>query len=196
MSAQASETMEARLAKLPLLRLDTRTVVGSLLLAVAFSANMQITERLDQIWTGGLAVPLGATFFQLWGPTAVVFFGLTGALILSNFNPIIAVLSATHPLAWSFFFLNMANSIPMTFLMRWHLRTKGELTLIPLMIYVAISESAALIVEAVGIHANLLHLPLGTIVWLFLWQLLMGVFIGAPMGYYFYKSVARAGVFR
>jgi len=98
----ASLTVEERLARGPILRGDTRTLVGSLLLAVAFSANMQITERLDQIWTGGLGVPLGHTFAQLWWPTAAIYFGLTGALIVANFNPIIAVLSATHPLAWSF----------------------------------------------------------------------------------------------
>src|SRR5918999_3266809 len=83
---------EQRLATLPILRGDTQTLVGALLLAVAFSVNMQITERIDQIWTAGLGVPLGHTFAQLWWPTAVIFFGLTGALIVANFNPLIAVL--------------------------------------------------------------------------------------------------------
>ena len=108
-----STSAEVRLAEQPMLRLDTRTIVGALLLGVAFSATMQITERLDQLWTGGLAVPLGFTFGQLWWPVTVIFFGLTGALVASNFNPILAVLSATHPLAWSFFFLNMSETIPL-----------------------------------------------------------------------------------
>src|SRR5215472_16991897 len=105
--SEAALTVEERLARGPFFRGDTRTLVGSLLLAVAFSANMQITERIDQIWTGGLGVPLGHTFAEVWWPTAAIYFGGTGALIVANFNPIIAVLSATHPLAWSFFFLNM-----------------------------------------------------------------------------------------
>jgi hypothetical protein len=196
MSAQTMESAEARLARQPLLRLDTRTVVGSLLLAVAFSANMQITERIDQVWTGGLAVPLGYTFANLWWPTAVIFFGLTGALIVSNFNPILAVLSATHPLAWSFFFLNMSETIPLTFLFRWHLRNKGELTLVPFLTYIAICAGIANIVQAIGLYGIVLKLPFNTILPLILWQWLMGVFIGGPMGYYLYKSVARAGVFR
>src|SRR2546425_12464951 len=111
-TATASLTVEERLARGPILRGDTRTLVGSLLLAVAFSANMQITERLDQIWAGGLGVPLGHTFAQLWGPTAGIYFGLTGALIVSNFNPIIAGLSATPPLGLSVFFLNIVQMIP------------------------------------------------------------------------------------
>src|SRR5215510_15635349 len=121
--AEAALTVEERLARGPFFRGDTRTLVGALLLAVAFSANMQITERIDQIWTGGLGVPLGHTFAQLWWPTAVIYFGLTGALIISNFNPIIAVLTATHPLAWSFFFFNMAWAIPNTFVFRHWIRT-------------------------------------------------------------------------
>src|SRR5258708_14725992 len=122
-------TVEERLARGPFLRGDTRTLVGALLFAVAFSANMQITERIDQIWTGGLAVPLGHTFAQLWWPTAVIFFGLTGALVVANFNPIIAVLSATHPLAGSFFFLHMAEIGAPALLFRRHVRPRSDTTL-------------------------------------------------------------------
>src|SRR5215813_11643696 len=80
--AEAALTVEERLARGPFFRGDTRTLVGSLLLAVAFSANMQITERIDQIWTGGLGVPLGHTFAEVWWPTAAIYFGGTGGLIV------------------------------------------------------------------------------------------------------------------
>ena len=189
-------SVEARLAEQPLLRGDTRTIVGALLLGVAFSANMQITERLDQIWTGGLAVPLGYTFANLWWPTTVIFFGLTGALLASNFNPLIAVLSATHPLAWSFFFLNMANTVPLVFLFRWHLRSRGEITFVPFMLYVAIAVAAANLVQAIGIYVMVMGLGFGQILTFILWQYVMGVGIGGPMGYYLYRSVSRSGVFR
>lgn len=195
-TAEAAGSAEARLASQPMLRLDTRTVVGALLFAVAFSANMQITERLDQVWTGGLAVPLGHTFAQLWWPSSVAFFGLTGALIVANFNPIIAVLSATHPLAWSFFFLNMAETIPLAFMFRWHMKTRGALTFVPFLVYVAIGDFIANTVQAIGIYQTILGLPFNTYVGLFLWQWLMAVIIGGPMGYYLYKALIRAGVFR
>jgi hypothetical protein len=74
----------------PLLPLDTKSIVGSVLLAVCFSINMQITERLDNL-TGVAIAPftgipvanwLGYMFLNLWYPTAVIFFGLTGALII------------------------------------------------------------------------------------------------------------------
>ena len=194
--ASATTSVEARLAQQPILRLDTRTIVGALLLGVAFSATMQITERLDQLWTGGLAVPLGYTFAQLWWPTTVIFFGLTGALIASNFNPIIAVLSATHPLAWSFFFLNMAETIPLAFMFRWHLRNRGEITFGAFMVYIAIGAAAANIVQAIGLYWIVLGLGIGQIITFILWQYLMAVIIGGPMGYYLYKSVSRSGVFR
>ena len=196
MTAQSTSSVEARLAQQPIFRLDTRTIVGALILGVAFSATMQITERLDQLWTGGLAVPLGHTFAQLWWPTTVIFFGLTGALIAANFNPIIAVLSATHPLAWSFFFLNMAETIPLAFMFRWHLRTKGEIAFVPFMIYIAIGDALANLVQALGLYVVVLGLGFGQIVTFFLWQWIMAVVIGGPMGYYLYKSVSRAGVFR
>jgi len=196
MAVASATSVEARLAQQPILRLDTRTIVGALLLGVAFSATMQITERLDQLWTGGLAVPLGYTFAQLWWPTTVIFFGLTGALIASNFNPIIAVLSATHPLAWSFFFLNMAETIPLAFLFRWHLRNRGEITFGAFMTYIAIGTAIANIVQAIGLYMIVLGLGFGQIITFILWQFAMALIIGGPMGYYLYKSVSRSGVFR
>ncbi len=194
--ATAALTVEERLARGPMLRGDTRTLVGALLLAVAFSANMQITERIDQIWTGGLGVPLGHTFAQLWWPTAVIYFGLTGALIVSNFNPIIAVLSATHPLAWSFFFLNMSEMIPLAFLFRAQFRRNPDISLATFVLFVAVCDGFVNIVQALGLYVVVLELGFGQIVVLFFWQWLMATIIGAPMGYAFYRAVRRAGVFQ
>jgi hypothetical protein len=188
-------SVEERLARGPFLRGDTRTLVGALLFAVAFSANMQITERIDQIWTGGLAVPLGHTFAQLWWPTAVIFFGLTGALIVANFNPIIAVLSATHPLAWSFFFLNMAEMVPLAFLFRGHFLRNRDISLPTFLLYIAIGDFLANVVQAIGLGIVVLKLDAGQIILLFIWQWLMAIVIGGPMGYYFYRAVRRSGVF-
>lgn len=191
-------TTEERLAREPALRLDTRTIVGSLLLAVAFTATMQITERIDQIWTGGMAVPLGHTFAQAWWPVACIFFGLTGALIIANFNPILAVLSATHPLAWSFFFLNMAETIPLYFMFRWYLRNRGPLTFVPFVVIVAIGDFLANLVQAIALSGAILKLPLlgvPSIVFLFIWQWGMAVIIGGTIGWYIYRSFSRAGVF-
>jgi hypothetical protein len=188
-------TVEQRLARGPFLRGDTRTLVGSLLLAVAFSANMQITERIDQIWTGGLAVPLGHTFAQLWWPSAAIYFGLTGALIVANFNPLIAVLSATHPLAWSFFFLNMAELIPLAFLFRAWFRRHPDISLPMFVLYISATDFFVNIIQALGLYVVVLKLGFTQIVILFLWQWLMATVIGAPMGYAFYRAVRRAGVF-
>jgi hypothetical protein len=186
---------EQRLATLPILRGDTKTLVGALLLAVAFSVNMQITERIDQIWTAGLGVPLGHTFAQLWWPTAVIFFGLTGALIVANFNPLIAVLSATHPLAWSFFFLNMAEMIPLAFLFRAHFKRHSDISFPTFALYIAITDGLANLVQAIGLYQVVLKLELSQTIGLFFWQWGMAVTIGSIMGYSFYTAVRRSGVF-
>jgi len=191
----AALTAEQRIAQGPSLRGDTKSLVGALLLAVAFSVNMQITERIDQVWTAGVAVPLGHTFAQLWWPTAVVFFGLTGALIVSNFNPIIAVLSATHPLAWSFFFLNMAEMVPLAWLFRAHFRRQNDISLPTFMLYVAVGDGLANLVQAVGLYGVVLKFELKQIVVLFLWQWGMAVIIGSLMGWAFYQAVRRSGIF-
>jgi hypothetical protein len=191
----AAATVEQRLARGPFFRGDTRTLVGSLLLAVAFSANMQITERIDQIWTGGLGVPLGHTFAEIWWPTAAIYFGGTGALIVANFNPIIAVLSATHPLAWSFFFLNMTALFVEAFLFRAWFQRNPEIGFIRFCVYVAIADLATSIVQLIGLNIIVLKLSFNLNVILFFWQWLMASLIGGPMGYAFYRAVSRSGVF-
>lgn len=188
-------SVEQRLAFGPVLRTETKWLVGALLLAVAFSVNMQITERIDQIWTGGLAVPLGHTFAQLWWPTAVIFFGLLGALVVANFNPLIAVMSATHPLAWSFFFLNMAEMIPLAFLFRAHFKRHSDISFPRFWLYIAIGDGLANLVQAVGLSRVVLQLEFDQIVGYFFWQWGMAITIGAAMGYSFYRAVRRAGVF-
>lgn len=188
-------TAEQRFASGPTLRTDTKTLVGALLLAVAFSVNMQITERIDQIWTGGLAVPLGHTFAQLWWPTAVIFFGLTGALVVANFNPLIAVMSATHPLAWSFFFLNMAEMVPLAFIFRAHFKRHSDISFPRFWLYIAIGDGLAILVQAIGLNKVVLQLEFAQNLGYSLWQWGMAITIGAAMGYSFYKAVRRAGVF-
>ena len=188
-------TVEERLARGPFFRGDTRTLVGSLLLAVAFSANMQITERIDQIWTGGLGVPLGHTFAEVWWPTAAIYFGGTGAFIVANFNPIIAVLSATHPLAWSFFFLNMTCLFIEAFAFRAWLRTHNDVNIWVFLAIVCVADFATSIVQLIGLNIIVLHLSTNLNILLFFWQWLMATFIGGPMGYAFYRAVRRSGVF-
>lgn len=194
-AARRSETLEQRLARKPLLALDTQTIVGSVLLAVAFSATMQITERIDQATTGGMAVWLGYTFANLWWPVTVILFGLTGALITANFNPIIAVLTATHPLAWSFFFLNMAWTVPFALLTKYHMRSGRELTLKWFWLYSAIANTISILGFIFGIYLTVLKVPVNVWFPFAAWMWLMGVIPGTLMGWYLYRRVVAAGIF-
>lgn len=185
----------------PLLPLDTKAIVGSVLLAVCFSINMQITERLDNL-TGVAIAPftgvplanwLGYTFLNLWFPTSVIYFGLTGALIASNFNPIIAVLTATHPLAWSFFFFNMAWAVPNTFVFRYLIQSGRELTMGRFVGACAVGQFFA----ATMFGILMLIVAPGALGWVYfaipLWNWIM-VIPGGIMGFYFFNAVRSSGV--
>ena len=185
----------------PLLPLDTKSIVGSVLLAVCFSINMQITERLDNL-TGVAIAPvtgvplanwLGYMFLNLWYPVAVIFFGLTGALIISNFNPIIAIMTATHPLAWSFFFFNMAWAIPNTFVFRYWIQTGKELTMRRFILTCGIGQFFA----AVMFVILMLVVAPGAQPWVYFaipfWNWIMFI-PGGYLGYHFFNAVRNSGV--
>lgn len=185
----------------PLWPADTKSIVGSVLLAVCFSINMQITERLDTL-TGSLIAPLtgvpvanwlGFTFINLWFPVAVIYFGMTGALIAANFNPILAVLTATHALAWSFFFLNMCWSVPNCLVFRYFLRRGEELTMGRFIMICAVGQFIA----SVAFSLLMLIVFPGARWWAYilipLWNFVM-VIPGGMLGYWFFTSVRRSGV--
>lgn len=185
----------------PLWRTDTKAIVGSVLLAVCFSINMQITERLDTL-TGNLIAPitgvptanwLGYMGVVVWFSVTVIYFGLLGGLIIANFNPIIAVLTATHALAWSFFFINMAFAIPAAILFKYWLRNGYRLTFGRFALTCAISLAPSAVVFGI---LMLIVFP-GGAWWAYLaipfWNWIMFL-PGAALGYVFYQAVKRSGV--
>lgn len=171
---------------------DTRSIVGSVLLAVAFSANMQITERLDTATVGGIIPWIGLLFAGMWFTTACIYFGLTGGLIVATFNPIIAVLTATGPLAPVHFTINWSYNIPFALMAYQYLKHNHELTFRQYFVMCLI----ALIFIATGL------IP----VWLFLfkfnalqtaglwiWAVAMSV-PHALLGWYFLRAVSKSGI--
>lgn len=103
----------------------TSIIMASLFLALGFTVNMQITERIDTIMWGGISPLWGLFFFALWNAAGAMFFGLPGALIVANVNPIVANLTATNPLAPVFFATNSLYAIPMA-LWTWYFKEEGE----------------------------------------------------------------------
>ncbi len=173
-------------------RTDTRSIVGSVLLAVAFSANMQITERLDTATVGGIIPWTALPFGIMWFTTACFFFGMTGGLIVASFNPIIAVLTATGPLAPVHFTINWSFNIPMAIMAAYVLRRGLPITFTTYLTMVLIAE---------------LFLATGLIpVWLFLFKFnalqttglwLWAVLEAIPasiLGFAFVRTVAKSGV--
>lgn len=103
----------------------TAVIMASLFLALGFTVNMQISERLDTIMWGGISPLWGLFFFSLWIMPAAIFYGAPGALIVANINPIVANLTATNPLAPTFFATNSLYALPMA-LWTWYFKEPGE----------------------------------------------------------------------
>jgi len=130
---------------------STQVIMASLFLALGFTVNMQITERIDTISVGGVSPLWGLFFFALWNMAGAMFFGVSGAIIVANVNPIVANLTATNPLAPIFFATNTLYAVPMA-LCVWYLKKPGK----------------GLRVEQLG-FAHLLSIPLAVVPLAFIW---------------------------
>ena len=104
---------------------STQVIMASLFLALGFTVNMQITERIDTVMWGGISPLWGLFFFALWNMAGAIFFGIPGALIVANINPIVANLTATNPLAPTFFATNTLYAVPMA-LWAWYFKKPGQ----------------------------------------------------------------------
>lgn len=171
---------------------DTRAIVGSILLAVAFSANMQITERIDTATVGGIIPWTGMLVGGIWFTTACIWYGLTGGLIVASFNPIIAILTATGPLAPVHFTINWSYNIPFALMAYYVLRRQRELGWWTYFTMVMIAETL-LATSIVPVWLFLFQFSAAQTAGLWVWGVLMGI-PQAILGFYFVRYVARSGV--
>ena len=173
-------------------RTDTRSIVGSVLLAVAFSANMQITERLDTATVGGIIPWTAIPFGIMWFTTACFFFGMTGGLIVASFNPIIAILTATGPLAPVHFTINWSFNIPMALMAAYVLKKGKPIPYTTYLAMVMVSE-VAIATSLIPIWLFLFKFGAAQVAGLWLWAVAEGL-PGSILGFIFVRSVAKSGV--
>lgn len=175
----------------------TRAIVASVLFAVCFSATMQITERIDTAITGGVLDVLGGLFRNVWYWPASMYFGLTGGLIAANFNPIVAVLTATGPLAPAWFAVNTAHVIPQAFLCQNAFEkrraTKEGITLNYFLWKMVVVAHPFSLLPLIPVWLFVFKLPILFAAGLFL----LGWFTSIPggiIGFYLCRSIGRAGL--
>lgn len=171
---------------------STTVIMASLFLALGFTVNMQITERIDTIMWGGISPLWGLFFFALWNAAAAMFFGLPGALIVANVNPIVANLTATNPLAPVFFATNSLYAIPMA-LWTWYFKDEGE-GLTFLQVATAHVLSVPLAVVPLGfVWAFVLQMTPTVIAMWYVASCIAG-WLGILVAYPFAKKLLEAGV--
>ncbi len=176
---------------------STRAIVAAVLFAVCFSATMQITERIDTALDGGVLDILGGTFRNVWYWPAILYFGLTGGLIAANFNPIIAVLTATGPLAPAWFFVNTAHVVPAAFLAQNAFEkrraTKAGISLRDFLLSMVIPAHFFSLLPLIPVWLFVFKLPILFAVGLFF----LGWFTSIPggtIGFYLCRSIGRSGL--
>jgi hypothetical protein len=176
---------------------STRAIVASVLFAVCFSATMQITERIDTAMNGGVLDVLGGLFRNVWYWPAVLYFGLTGGLIAANFNPIIAVLTATGPLAPAWFFVNTAHVVPAAFLAQNAFEkrrpTKEGISLWYFLVFMVIPAHFFSLLPLIPVWLFVFKLPVLFAVGLFFLGWATSI-PGGTIGFYLSRSIGRSGL--
>ncbi|MCW4042645.1 MAG: hypothetical protein NWE90_02840 [Candidatus Bathyarchaeota archaeon] len=82
------------------LRINTRDILTSMVFGVTAGVFASILERIDTILTGGNATPLGYSNTYGWILLSAYLYGPFGALITTEVQAIIGLLTAANPLSW------------------------------------------------------------------------------------------------
>ena len=84
----------------PKLRLGIKDILTSTVLGVSAGVLASIFERVDAAFTGGNATPLGYTNTYSWLLLSAYLYGPLGALITTEVQALIGLLTVANPLSW------------------------------------------------------------------------------------------------
>lgn len=171
---------------------STTTIMAALFLALGFTVNMQITERIDAVLFGGVSPLLGIFFFAMWNAAGGMFYGVPGALIVANINPIVANLTATNPLAPTFFATNTLYALPLAIFAYYFKRPGKGMTFQKFAIAHCLAIPLTLIPLSL-IHIFVLEFTLSVVAGWYVAGIVFG-YAGMFVAYPFIKKLLEAGV--
>lgn len=86
-------------------------VITAIMLGVIAGIIASIAERADAIITGGNATPLGFVNTYTWLLISATLFGLVGAIITTEVQASLGLVTAANPLSWLWPFINLVFAI-------------------------------------------------------------------------------------
>ena len=82
------------------MRISKREMIIAMVLGVAAGVISSVVERADAIMTGGNATPLGFVNTYTWILVSATLFGPVGAIITTEVQAFLGLITAANPLSW------------------------------------------------------------------------------------------------
>jgi hypothetical protein len=91
--------------------LNRTNKISALIIGVAAGVLAAFAERADALMTGGNATPLGYINTYTWILVSAVLFGFWGAIITTEIQAIIGLITVANPLSWLWPFVNLVFAL-------------------------------------------------------------------------------------
>ncbi|MCL1977672.1 MAG: hypothetical protein FWG55_06200 [Candidatus Bathyarchaeota archaeon] len=85
--------------------------IAALILGVAAGVIAAFAERADALMTGGNATPLGYINTYTWILVSALLFGFWGAIITTEIQAMIGLITVANPLSWVWPFVNLVFAL-------------------------------------------------------------------------------------
>jgi len=92
-------------------RLQRREAITATTLGVVAGIIAMIAERADAIMTGGNATPLGFINTYTWLLVSATMFGPLGAILTTEVQAFLGLITAANPLSWLWPFINLVFAV-------------------------------------------------------------------------------------
>jgi hypothetical protein len=94
-----------------------RNNMAALLLGVVAGVIANFAERADALATGGNATPLGYINTYTWILVSAALFGFAGAIITTEIQALIGLITMSNPLSWLWPIINLVFAIVVVLLL-------------------------------------------------------------------------------
>jgi hypothetical protein len=92
-------------------KLQRREAITATMLGVVAGVVATIAERADAIMTGGNATPLGFINTYTWLLVSATMFGPLGAVLTTEVQAFLGLITAANPLSWLWPFINLVFAV-------------------------------------------------------------------------------------
>jgi hypothetical protein len=175
-------------------KLTRRQFVTSVILGTTAGVIATLAERVDALATGGSATPFGYINTYMWILVSAVLFGTMGAIITTEVQAIIGLITYANPLSWLWPFINLIFAIGVGLTLWGLMKIKTDASIRSKLVLMSITCALLNIPFVYIVIVLVLGLPATVYLWLLPFYIVLQLIPATILAYAVVRVILRAKI--